>query len=181
MEIRHKALIITGNAVQDHEFIYPYYRLLEAGYDITVALEEAKHKQPIGYYGTNIPPDENCKVIRYAELLKSDYANDYDLLVLPGGAKCMEYLRQNKAVIDFIKFWDKQGKHIAVICHGAQLLISAKAVRGKKVAAYYSLKDDIENAGAEYCETWCISDNIISASHYKHLGEWMKAVLEKWM
>ena len=181
MEVRNKtlkALIITGKGVQDHEFIYPYYRLLEAGFKVTVALEKPEFKQPIGFYGTNIPPDENCAVIRYTELLKEEYSKNFDLLVLPGGAKCMEYLRQNKTVIDFIHYWNKQGKMIAVICHGAQLLISAKAVRGKKIAAYYSLEDDVVNAGAEYCSTYCISQNIYSASHYKHLGEWMKSVID---
>ena len=27
-----KALILTGNLVQDHEFIYPFYRVQEEGY-----------------------------------------------------------------------------------------------------------------------------------------------------
>jgi len=29
-----KALILTGKMVQDHEFIYPYYRLQEAGFEV---------------------------------------------------------------------------------------------------------------------------------------------------
>ena len=35
-----KGLIISGNLAQDHEFIYPYYRLLEEGYEVDVCLLE---------------------------------------------------------------------------------------------------------------------------------------------
>jgi protease I len=57
---------------------------------------------------------------------------DYHLLVLPGGAKAMEYIRQDQEIIKFISDFNAAGKVIASICHGAQLLISAKIVKGKK-------------------------------------------------
>ena len=37
-----KAIIMSGNLAQDHEFIYPYYRLLEASFDVDVCLLEGK-------------------------------------------------------------------------------------------------------------------------------------------
>mgnify|MGYP000188369198 CR=1 FL=1 len=37
-----KALIITGNLVQDHEFIYPFYRLLEDGFEVDTCINEGK-------------------------------------------------------------------------------------------------------------------------------------------
>ena len=164
-----KALIITGKNVQDHEFIYPYYRLSEAGFEVTVALKNGE--VTTGILGTKIPCDDTCKIISYEELSK-EY---YDVLILPGGAKSMEYLRQEQIVLEFISKYDK---FIGSICHGAQLLISARIVKNKKIAGYYSIKDDILNAGANYCNSFCISENIISASHYKYLGEWMRLVLE---
>lgn len=173
------ALIITGNLVQDHEFIYPYYRLKEAGFKVIVALKEKK--QCMGIIGTKIPPDDVCEIITYEDLPSllggedRGYKTPFDVLILPGGAKCMEYLRQEQVVLDFIKNFKGW---IGSICHGAQLLISAKIVKGEKIAGYYSIKDDIENAGAKYCDNVCISGNIISASHYKHLGEWMRLILE---
>ena len=33
-----KALIISSNLVQDQEFVYPFYRLLEEGFDVDVCL-----------------------------------------------------------------------------------------------------------------------------------------------
>jgi len=167
-----KALIITGNLVQDHEYIYPYYRLKEAGFDVVVALKDAK--PCLGILGTKIPSDDECEIISYEELNNVDA----DLMVLPGGAKCMEKLRQEQIVLDFINKWNSDGKIISSICHGAQLLISAKVVDGKKISGYYSIKDDINNSGAEYVDApFVTSENIISSPHYKYLGDWMKETL----
>jgi len=173
-----KALIITGSLVQDHEFIYPYYRLKEAGYDVVVALKDAK--ECLGILGTKIPCDDRCTIIDYNDLGHPDDYKFYDVLILPGGAKCMEKLRQNQIVLDFITKWDKKRKIIGSICHGAQLLISAKVVKGRCISGYYSIKDDIENADAEFEDAPCVIDgNIISCPHYKYLGEWMGEVLRK--
>ena len=103
---------------------------------------------------------------------------DYDLLVLPGGAKAMEYMRQDQEILRFIADFHKAGKVIASICHAAQLLISAKVVKGNKISGYYSIKDDIENAGATYVDQPAVvDDKIVTSPHYKHLGAWMKQAL----
>ena len=52
-----KAIIISGNLAQDLEFIYPYYRLLEAGFDVDVCLLEGKPVK--GILGTTLPPNKN--------------------------------------------------------------------------------------------------------------------------
>ena len=167
-----KALIVTGNLVQDHEYIYPYYRLKEDKFEVTAALKDTK--PCIGILGTAIPSDKDAKIIDYKEMR----TEDYDLLVIPGGAKCMEKLRQEQVVLDFINKWNLEGKVISSICHGAQLLISSKVVKGKRVSGYYSIKDDILNAGAEYVDAPFVTDgNLISCPHYKYLGDWMKETL----
>jgi len=163
-----RAIILTGKLVQDHEFIYPYYRLQEAGYEVDVAIrgkEEVK-----GYIGAKIVPTKDIPELR---------VEDFDLLVLPGGAKAMEYMRQDKEILNFIADFHGARKVIASICHGAQLLISANVVGGKRISGYYSIKDDINNAGANYVDAPVVVDgNIVTSPHYKHLGAWMKATLE---
>lgn len=162
-----KALIITGNLVQDHEFIYPFYRLKGEGFEVDVATKNGE--DVVGIIGTKISATKSYESMRI---------EDYDLLVLPGGAKCMEKLRQEQIVINFINEWNFREKIISSICHGAQLLVSAKVVRGRKISGYYSIKDDITNAGAEYVdEPFVIDKNIISCPHYKYLGEWMNETL----
>jgi len=168
---KKRALIITGNLVQDHEFIYPYYRLKEEGFDVTIALKEGK--PCLGILGTKIPSDDVCEIIGYEDLSSIEA----DLMVLPGGAKCMEKLRQEPGVLSFINRWNEQGKPIGCICHGAQLLISAKVVRGRNISAYYSIKDDVNNSGATFVDAPFVTDkNIITSPHYKYLGPWMKEI-----
>ena len=169
-----KALIISGNLAQDHEFIYPFYRLLEDEFTVDVCMNEGTKVK--GFLGTDLPPNKEHPVLKIEET-KTD---DYNLLILPGGVKAMEKVRQNKNIINFISNFYNENKIIGCICSGAQLLISAKIVKGKKISGYYSMKDDIINAGAEYEDLPAVIDQrIITTAHYKDLGPWMKAVLSE--
>ena len=170
----NKAIIISGNLAQDHEFIYPYYRLLEANFELDVCLLEGVPVK--GILGTTLPPNKE-QIVKKIDDIKVD---DYKILVLPGGVKAMEKVRQEKKIINFISEFDKQKKIIACICSGAQLLISAKIVKNRKIAGYYSMRDDLINAGALYTdEPAVIDDNIVTTAHYKDMGPWMREVLKK--
>ncbi len=170
---KKKAIIISGALAQDHEFIYPYYRLLEEDIEVDVSILENTFVK--GILGTTLPPNKNQKLIKISDAS----VDNYDMLVLPGGVKAMEKVRQSKDIINFINNFDKKGKIIACICSGAQLLISAKVVKGRKISGYYSMKDDIENAGAIYEDMPAVIDkNIVTTAHYKDMGPWMKAVIK---
>lgn len=163
-----RAVIVTGKLVQDHEYVYPYYRLSEAGYDIDVAVPGGE--EVLGSIGVKVLTTMDTAALSVA---------DFDLLVLPGGAKCMEYLRQDSNVIKFISDFNSSGKTIASICHAAQLLISAKVVSGRRVAGYYSLRDDVTNAGATYVDEPCVVDgNLFTTAHYKDMGPWLARAIE---
>ncbi len=169
-----KGLIISGNLAQDHEFIYPYYRLLEEGYEVDVCLLEGVPVK--GILGTTLPPNKEQKIKKIEDV----HIEDYKVLVLPGGVKAMEKVRQEQKIIKIISEFDKQKKIIACICSAAQLLISAKVVKGRKIAGYYSMKDDLINAGAIYTDLPAVIDeNIITTAHYKDMGPWMKAVIQQ--
>ena len=169
----NKAIIISGSLAQDHEFIYPYYRLLEANFDIDVCMLEGTFVK--GFLGTTLPPNKEQK-IKLIDDLKID---EYKVLVLPGGVKAMEKVRQEKKIIDFITEFNNQKKTIACICSGAQLLISAKVVKNRKIAGYYSMKDDLINAGAIYTDEPAVIDgNIITTAHYKDMGPWIREAVE---
>ena len=100
--------------------------------------------------------------------------DDYDFLVIPGGVKALEKLRQVPQAIDFVREWNEQGKIIASICHGAQILISAGVCKGRNVSGYYSIKDDIENAGGIFKDSaWVKDGNVICSPHYDFMPEWL--------
>ena len=168
-----KAIIITGRLVQDHEFIYPFYRLKEDGFEVDTFVEEKNNV--LGYFGTKIPPTKDDKIVGIGEY----NIDDYSLMVFPGGGKAMEHLRLKKEIIqDIIKF-NSQGKLVAAICSGTMMLISADIIKGKKITGYYAWKDDIENAGGIFIDKPCVIDsNLVTSPHYKYNGEWMKGVIE---
>ena len=167
------SVIISGALAQDHEFIYPYYRLLEAKSKLDVCIIGGK---PVnGFLATPLPPNKDQQVKDINQIK----VEDYDLLVLPGGVKAMEKIRQNEKLIKFVSDFHKADKIIACICSGAQLLISAKIVKGKKIAGYYSMKDDIINAGGIYTDLPAVVDGkIVTTAHYKDMGPWMAATLD---
>jgi protease I len=164
-----KALIITWEKFQDHEVIYPYYRLKEEGFDVRIMSNALGTIR--GIMGTNMHSDH---LVTELTTVSDHYLNEYNFLVTPGGVKALEKVRQEQQVLDFISDWNKKGKTIASICHGAQLLISSQIVKNRKVSGYYSIKDDIKNAGAEYVDApFVVDKNLISCPHYKWMGEWM--------
>ena len=170
-----KAVIITWESFQDQELVYPFHRLKEETEDVLVAANVVGRFH--GIMGVNMTSH-----LLLDELIKDRvrFLSDFDLMVLPGGVKALEKLRQEKGVISFIKDWVAGGKVVASTCHGAQLLISAGVVKGKKISAYYSIEDDIRNAGAEYINAPVVVDgNIVSSPHYDHMGVWMKTAIDQ--
>ena len=148
-----RAVIITGPNFQDEEFIYPFYRLLEAGFLVDVAV---KDKEAIkGKYGVPARPNIDVKGLNEA---------DYDLVVLPGGHEAPDRVRQIKEVLSFVKAMNEKNKVISSICHGPWIMISAGIVKGRKISGYIAIKDDIQNAGAEYIDAPVVVDGNLVTS-----------------
>lgn len=170
-----RALILTYTGFQDHEVVYPYYRLLGEGFETHIVADKRDDLGRVyGIFGLNMPCD-----ILLSEFSTKVKSEDYNMLVIPGGVKSLEKLRQNQEILDFIHTWNNEGKIIVSTCHGAQLLISAKVVRNRSISGYYSLKDDINNAGANYVNApYVIDNNIISSPHYDHMGVWMEQAIK---
>ena len=169
-----KALIITSKLVQDHEFIYPFYRLKEEGIEVDVYNQT--NEVVLGFFGTKIPPQKTDNIINMDKIS----VDQYDLLVLPGGVKSMELLRLDTNAINLVKNFNQKKKLIAAICSGTMMLISADIIKNKKVTGYYAWKKDIENAGGIFIDSPSVEDeNLITSPHYKYNGEWMKSVILK--
>ncbi len=168
-----KALILTGSMAQDHEFIYPFYRLKEDGID-TFVFNGSKN-QVLGFFGTKIPPQKDDNIIE----LKDIDVDNFDLLIIPGGVKAMEHMRLNIEINKIISEFNLKKKIIGCICSGVFLMISAKIVKNKNITGYHAWKIDIENAGATFVDNSVVTDdNIITSPHYKYVGIWMKEVLK---
>lgn len=163
-----KAVIFVGPAVEDTEFAYPYYRLQED--DFTVDVASNGGGDVVAKHGLPIKVNADVKKVK---------AEDYDLLVVPGGLESPDRLRQIPEVLQFIRDMDAAGKVIASVCHGPWVLLSAGIVKGKKMTCYVGCKDDLINAGADYRNVNVISDgNIVTAPHFRDNAAWLKEALK---
>ena len=171
-----KALIITWEKYQDHELIYPYYSLKEHGYEVTLMANQIG--KIWGSLGSHMICDITTSAFEIPEI-RDKCLNEYEILLLPGGVKALEKVRQEKGVLEFIHQWNSLNKTIFSVCNGAQLMISAKILQGRTVSGYYSINTDIENAGATYSRGPVVVDgNIISCPHYDFMGEWMRTAYQ---
>jgi len=104
---------------------------------------------------------------------------EYDALVLPGGVMNSDTIRTNDAARTLVQAAEKAGKPIAVICHGAWLLVSAGLVKGKTLTSWPSLRDDIRNAGGNWQDMEVVRDgNLISSRKPDDLPAFNRALLE---
>ena len=174
-----RAVILVEESFQDEEGLYAYHRMLEEGWHVDVATPSVRRKQgevvtglPKAVYGKFGVP---LKVTKATEDLRAD---DYDLVVIPGGFVSPDMLRMREEVLIFV--WDMfdRKKLVAMQCHGIWVGISAGIMAGKRATCYVSLKDDLNNAGGTYLdESVVIDGNIITAPHYKDNGVFMKAAI----
>lgn len=164
-----RAVIVTGPGFQDEEFVYPYYRLQEAGFAVDVA---TKDKAVVyGKYGIPAQPTKDTKDLK---------EENYDLVVLPGGHEAPDRVRQDRSVLAFVKQMDEKRKIVAAICHGPWILISANILRGRKAVGYLGIADDLKNAGANYVDAPVVEDgNLITSPHYRNNPDFMRTVLKK--
>lgn len=166
-----KALILTYAGFQDHEVIYPYHSLKENNFEVSVVANQIGRFY--GILGCHMVCDTLVDDFNDEETRKKFL--EYDLLVIPGGVKALEKLRLEKGAVEFVREWNNLDKTIFSLCNGAQLLITADAIKGKTVSGYYAIEADINNAGATYHRGPVVVDsNIVSSPHYDFMGEWMR-------
>lgn len=162
-----KALIIATDEFEDLELFYPYYRLKEEDIEVHIA---SNKKVIVGKHGYKIKADF---------LFKEVDPRDYDILLIPGG-KSPERIRIIKEVIDIVNHFIRENKIIAAICHGPQVLISAGAVKNRKITSWIGIRDDLINAGAEYIDKEVVVDkNIITSRMPSDLPAFCKEILNK--
>ncbi len=159
--------ILTDNGVEDSEFLYPYYRFYETGYDVDVITLKGGEFE--GKKGT---------LLKESKSIEEVHSRDYEALYLPGG-KAPQKIRENQTALQFVLDIANAGKVIGAICHGPQILISADLVRGKKIASWPEIKNEVEEAGATFVdEALQIDGNLITARRPGDLHRHMYGVLK---
>ncbi|MFD0890921.1 DJ-1/PfpI family protein, partial [Streptosporangium algeriense] len=116
-----KILLVTGDAAEDLEVFYPYQRLQEEGYEVTIAAPSVKRLQFVvhdfveGFDTYTEKPGHTWTAdVAFADVDPEEYA----ALVVPGG-RAPEYIRSDADLQRIVRHFDDAGKPIAALCHGA--------------------------------------------------------------
>ena len=149
-----RVAILATDGVQEAELTEPLKALKEAGADVRVLSLKPGKIQAV-----------RAKDIEHGERLPVDgvvtdaAAEDFDGVVLPGGAVNADTLRYEPAVQRFLRTMDDAGKPFAVICHAAWELVSAGLVEGRTLTSYHTIQDDIRNAGGNWIDAEVAKDD----------------------
>lgn len=154
---------------EDLEVWYPLLRFKEEGMEtFTIAPEAGKtYTSKKGY---------PCKSDRDIVNVTSQ---DLDCLIIPGGW-APDYWRRDSRFVELVKNTFELGKPVAAICHGAWMLCSAHVLAGKKATCFYSIKDDVINAGGTYEDAAVVVDgNLITSRVPNDLPQFCQAILKQ--
>jgi len=150
-----KVAILVENLYEDLEFWYPYYRLKEAGAEVTVVGTGSADAYE-GKHGLEAKPQTTADKVS---------SKDFDGLVIPGGYS-PDYMRRNQAMVALVKSMNDEGKPIAAICHAGWMLVSAGVAKGRTMTCFSSIKEDVVNAGAKYVDKSVVTDRNLITSRF---------------
>ncbi len=160
-----KVLILTGDAAESLEVMYPYRRLKEEGYEVYIAAPSKKklrfvvHDFEPGYDTYTEKPGYSWDAdLAFADVMAADYA----ALVIPGG-RAPEYIRNNSDCLKIIHHFFEHQKPVAQLCHAGLALAAAGVLKGRRTAAYPALEPDIKAAGAEFVNSEAVVDGMMVA------------------
>src|SRR5262249_17375435 len=146
-----RVAILATNGVEQVELVEPRKALEQAGAHTTLIAPKAGKIKAMNH---DRPGDEfNVDLV-----MNEADPRQFDAVFLPGGALNADKLRMENAAQEFVRFIDDSGKPIAFICHAPWLLISADIVDGRTLTSYYTIQDDLENAGAQWLNKEAVRD-----------------------
>ncbi|MCS6787358.1 MAG: type 1 glutamine amidotransferase [Thiobacillaceae bacterium] len=148
-----RALIITAEQFEDSELFVPKEALEQAGVRVDVATPEKGH-QFHGKHGRTLIADLILREVDPA---------DYDLLVIPGG-RAPETLRRDDEALRIARAFFKADKPVAAICHGPQVLVSARLLEGRRATCHASVAQELKDAGARYEDAEVVVDGRLVTS-----------------
>ncbi len=150
LDNQHVAVIAT-DGFEESELTEPLRALKEAGAQVDVVSLKKGPIQAFRHHDKTV----RVNVDRTLDEVRPD---SYDAVMLPGGALNADQLRVEPRLQQFLRSFEQSGKPIAAICHAPWELISAGLVRGRKMTAYHTIRDDIQNAGGHFLDQEVVVD-----------------------
>jgi len=181
-----KVLIIVGDATETVDTLYPYYRLIEGGFEPVVAGQERKHYQMVMHEvkpGWTITKEWEGYTIE-ASIAFSEIKPEEYLGIMFSGGRAPEYIREDEDLLRITRWYFDNNKPIASVCHGVEIPARADRVQGRKMATVAKCKFDLEVCGGIYVNEACVIDgNLISGRTFHdnghYVGPWIKLLEEE--
>lgn len=181
-----KILQLVGDFVEDYEVMVPFQALQAVGHKVHAVCPDKKAGEKVRTAVHDFEGDQT-----YSEkpghnfALNYTFANvkpeEYDALVISGG-RAPEYIRLNPRVLEIVRHFFEADKPVAAICHGAQVLVAAGVVKGRKVSAYPAVGPDVTVAGGEYADIpvdkAVVDGKLVTAPAWPAHPEWIAKFLE---
>jgi protease I len=176
-----RILIITGDAAESLEVMYPYQRLLEEGYQVDIAAPAVKKLQFVvhdfvdGFDTYTEKPGYTWPAdVAFADVNPADYA----ALVIPGG-RAPEYIRNDQDVQRIVRHFMGSDLPVAQLCHAPLVLAAAGVLTGRRSAAYPALEPDVTAAGAQFVDSAAVVDGqMVSARAWPDHPAWMREFIQ---
>jgi protease I len=147
-----RVAVIATNGVEEVELTEPVKALRNAGAQVTIV-----SLKPGPIQGVRQDLDKTA-MIKVDRTIKDVSADEFDAVHLPGGTVNADTLRMIPEVQGFLRAMQAAGKPLAAICHAPWELVSAGLVRGRTLTSYYTLQDDIRNAGGRWVDQEVVED-----------------------
>ncbi|MFC7370225.1 type 1 glutamine amidotransferase domain-containing protein [Fictibacillus iocasae] len=169
-----KIATVLDSMFEDVEYTEPAKAFKEAGHEVIVIGSEK---------GKSLQGKQKEEVLTADNGIDDVSPGEFDALFIPGGFS-PDLLRGDDRFVQFTKAFADAGKPIFAICHGPQLLITAEALKGRKVTGYKSIHVDLKNAGAtvEDKEVVVCGGNLVTSRQPEDIPAFIKeslGVLEK--
>ncbi|MCS3466467.1 protease I [Pseudomonas sp. JUb42] len=181
-----KILMLVGDYVEDYEVMVPFQALQMVGHTVHGVCPGKSAGQTVRTAIHDFEGDQT-----YSEkpghnfALNFDFAKvkaeDYDALLIPGG-RAPEYLRLNETILEWVRAFDKAGKPIAAVCHGAQLLAAAGVLEGRECSAYPACAPEVKLAAGTFMEIEVTAahtqGNLVTAPAWPAHPAWLAGFLK---
>jgi protease I len=173
MDIADRAIaIVVTDLFEESELTEPKAALEAAGAKVDILAPHAGQLQAVRH-------DHKTITVSVDQTLRGANPDDYDAVLLPGGALNADELRASEIAQEFVRAFEEAGKLVGVICHGSWLLISTGLVQGRRLTSYYTMADDLRNAGAEWVdEEVVVDDNWVSSRRPDDLPAFNRAFMK---
>jgi protease I len=160
--------ILAENMYQEMELWVPFYRFKEEGAEVKVigASGAKSYTSKLGYPVTVDVQADQVKAV------------EFDAVVVPGGY-APDMMRRHPAMVALVRDAAQQGKVVAAICHAGWMLVSAGVLKGRKATSFFSIKDDLIAAGANWVDEEVVVDgNLITSRKPDDLPAFCRTIVQ---